>query len=477
MSWLTKNGSLLATYFLGLVLSAASASAPATHEDCSGQADDLRIFRRDFFDVDQSYSKRARQEADVILRRLERHAGNIPPIDFSLTLCRIAALADNAHSRCLLPDATSKICSRNPEEEKEGCHCESASSVYNTVAIRFYPLEEDFYVMATSSGDEELLGARLIGIDGRSMNRVRSRIRELQGGKETFRDLAGSLSLSSPSQLKYLGLSNANNTVTYRLVMRDGQPIERRYNIVPSDGSLSWSWLPAPDRTPWAMQEREKPFRWRDAPELDSVVIQLRQHSDAAQGKVLGFLQSAEKYRVELGRSHVVLDVRDDGGGNFLLTRNFIREWPQHLSVAGKFYVLMSRRTFSAAISSVAYLKQSGGERVILVGEEPGDRLEFFAEGSLFALPNSGLKLWPATARHDYRNGCRTYEDCFIAVAQPGSPVRIKPELMNIERVPIAVKSLAPEIYAPWTIDDWMEGNDSAMDAVAKAISALPRQR
>lgn len=138
----------------------------------------------------------------------------------------------------------------------------------------------------------------------------------------------------------------------------------------------------------------------------------------------------------------------------------------------GRFFVLTSRITFSAAIATIAYLKQSGKDRVVLIGEAPGDRLMFFAEGRPMQLPHSGLFFRPSTARMDYQTGCRSYDDCFIAIAQPGAPtahLAVAPA-GEIDRMPIAIRSLNPDVPAPWTARSWLTGVDPAMDVVSNMI-------
>ena len=113
-----------------------------------------------------------------------------------------------------------------------------------------------------------------------------------------------------------------------------------------------------------------------------------------------------------------------------------------------------ARTAVEAAISTASYVKQAAPGRVTLVGEEPGDRLEFWAEGRVLTLAHSKLALLPATERHDYRDGCRRVDDCH-------GPVR---------RHPIAVPTLAPDIDATWTYAAWRDGIDPAMRAVEAAL-------
>jgi hypothetical protein len=152
----------------------------------------------------------------------------------------------------------------------------------------------------------------------------------------------------------------------------------------------------------------------------------------------------------------VVLDMRFNGGGNLTTARDFMKRLPA--LVTGRIFVLTSPVTFSAAISSIGYLKQAAPDRVTIVGEGVGDRLVFFAEGSRVTLPNSGTMISFSTQRHDYNTGCRPYSDCH------------PPVVAN----PIAVPSLAPDVAAPWTIDAYRVGRDPGMEAVAAELRRRP---
>jgi hypothetical protein len=107
----------------------------------------------------------------------------------------------------------------------------------------------------------------------------------------------------------------------------------------------------------------------------------------------------------------------------------------------------------------MGYLKQAAPDRVTIVGEAVGDRLNFFAEGKTVTLAHSKEAVLFATERHDYRNGCRTLDDCHRQVVTR----------------PIAVPTLDPDIPAPWTIEAYRAARDPAMEAVAAAL-ALKKQ-
>ena len=128
-----------------------------------------------------------------------------------------------------------------------------------------------------------------------------------------------------------------------------------------------------------------------------------------------------------------------------------MQDLPNLTARGGRVYALTSGRTFSAGISSLGYLKQSGGDRVSIVGAPVGDRLEFWAETDTIDLPQTGATILYATERHDYITGCPE-PDCHA----------------SIRNHPIRVRSLAPDVAVATTGRDVMSGKDPLMEAVLR---------
>jgi len=415
------------------------------------QSEDLAAFERQFFAVDRSYSPAARSQAEARIATLRAHPGEISDARFVLELAQIVALADNGHTAML--DRGSL-----PEMARIG--------------IRMTPFGEDFFVVRTLAPEAELLGGRLIAIDDEPVARLRAAAHTLSGGIPSWRDRVASSFFESPGQLFALGLIQSPRQATYRFQMRGGSSREITLTadpqaasgrspvsvLDPAPGRAGWRTLLAVDRAPWSLRDFSTPFRRRDAPDLDAMIIQLHANYDVDGESIAAFLGESDAERGRLGRKNVILDMRFNGGGDLTLTRDFMAGLPDRLPPDGRVVVLTSPWTFSAAISSIGYLKQAGGNRVVLAGEAPGDRLRFWAEGSPFSLPHSGALILPATARHDYLDGCRTFTDCHPYV----------------RRIPIAVKSLAPDVFAPWTIDAYAAGADPGMDAAARMLRRPP---
>lgn len=426
------------------------AQAPAVPTAETRRAD-IAVFRDQFLGQDHAYSTEARAEAERRLAALDAQAGAVSQASFELELARIVALADNGHTAYFAGPR-----SRRYNREMD---------------VRFVPLGDDFYVLRASPANTDLLGARLVAIDGHPIAQLRDTARTLSGGTNGWRDRSVPYFLESPEQMHALGAIARPDRAAYRLRLSNGRTVTRQLTIEPANPGRvrgnadrwfypaaeegegdAWRTLITTDQAPWSLRDPDTPFRMRDAPEIDAYVIELRQNNSSDDMDIAEFmLDSLEAARTS-GRRNLVLDMRMNGGGDLNTTRAWVRRLPR--AVPCRVFVLTSPFTFSAAISTVAYLKQSAPDRVTIVGEHVGDRLRFFAEGDVVNLPNAGGAILYATERHDYLTGCEGFTDCHGSVV----------------RNPIRVPNLDPEIVAPWTIEAYRAGRDPAIDAIAAAL-------
>jgi hypothetical protein len=90
----------------------------------------------------------------------------------------------------------------------------------------------------------------------------------------------------------------------------------------------------------------------------------------------------------------LVIDMRQNGGGNLGLVREHlipgIRRRPS-LNVQGRLFVLIGRKTFSAAMANAADFRRQ--TNALLVGEPTGARPNGYQELYQFTLPNSKLQV------------------------------------------------------------------------------------
>jgi hypothetical protein len=123
----------------------------------------------------------------------------------------------------------------------------------------------------------------------------------------------------------------------------------------------------------------------------------------------------------------VVVDLRFNTGGNLNVGRPLMERLRNLATEKGaRVFVIVSRATFSAGLYHAAQWKEWGAT---LVGEPPGDELDFWAEGGNVVLPNSQLTVHYSNGFHAYSTraypGARIYADLNVRDLRPDWPVAV----------------------------------------------------
>jgi hypothetical protein len=335
-------------------------SIPVAAQPLDAQAllQDLSQFRTAFLDRDRALAGEARREAESRLQGLTARAGTLDRVELGLELARIAALADNGHSLVLLGPLLDQS---------------------NRVPIRLTVFEGQFHVVRARQAHAGLLGGRLLAIDDIPLERLRQTAHALVGGVAARRDRQAPPLLESPHMLHALGLVTHPASARYRVELATGAVVEQRLVaeepaatrprasterlLLPEVTPAQDGWLTALGAAdaPWSLRDALSRFRWRDDARLDALVVELRQTFDASGQRLQDFFAQVHEALAARPRSHLVLDLRLNGGGDLTKARDFVEDLPRR--VPGRIVVLTSPWTFSAAISLAGYLKQAAPER------------------------------------------------------------------------------------------------------------------
>lgn len=394
---------------------------------------------RDYVARNRAYTPAARAEA---LRAIERLPALLnDPARFELEAAHIAALADNGHSVLLPPQWPSR---------------------YKRSPVHLGLFADGLYVIAAPPDRQALLRRRVTAINGRPWQAVRAAYARYQGGEQSFRDQFVTLFMESPALLAAAGLGSDPDALTLTLEgarRRRPETVTIPARLTPFEGEQAFVGYPPlldaaallpPEARPLYLQEAGRPFQLAFPAEIDGAYLQLK----ATRGlEIDAFLTAALAQLGAARPRNIVVDLRFNMGGDLNVTRAFMRALPR-LTGGGRLYAITSGRTFSAAISSLGYLKEAAGERLTIVGEPIGDRLEFWAEGDIVQLPGLGAFMLYASERHNYMTGCPE-ADCHRAIRDH----------------PIHVRSLQPDIAAPLSFAAFRAGRDPAMEAIVRDIA------
>jgi len=210
---------------------------------------------------------------------------------------------------------------------------------------------------------------------------------------------------------------------------------------------------------PISLTDFDKAFRSLPLPGTCTQFVQFKSNADQGGQNIKDFLSSTESSLRQVQPCNVILDLRYDDGGDFTNTYGFARDLPKLIPPAGRILVLTGPATFSAGISTAAFVKHAGQARVVIVGESVGDRLQFFSEGGSACLPNYPLCVAYETGKHDYQHACTDWDVCFW---------------LNYF-FQFRVKSLDPDEVIPLSFKNWRAGVDPVLD---RAVTlAMPVSR
>lgn len=391
-----------------------------------------------FPDYDRSYSPRARAIAKRLAVRLQAEAGTLTRDQFTLRIAEIAALADNGHTALF-----------------------TFGQKVPRIPVRFYLFADGLHVLNADTAHAALLGARIDRIDGRSIHDIYRVVRRYRGGVEALRRNSLVPMLEAPGLLQAAGVAKAEDSLLVSGVLASGTPFESRLTAETSMPSILWptmgrllfpdqlkgvaTVLQGRDDLPLSLQQHDRAY-WSHALAPGGFYMRMLQNVG---NPIAAFLAETLTQIRKERPAFVVLDMRMNPGGDYTTTYAFARALPAAAGDA-PIYVLTSPWTFSAAITTISALKEEGGARVRIVGENVGDRLDFWAEGKPFLLPNSGHMIQFAAGRHVYNGPCNDIGQCFW---------------LNY-RYPVHVRTLRPDIAAPWTFAAYRNARDPALEAV-----------
>lgn len=435
---------------------APSADYPAPTSPVEAQRQDLDYFSKAIA-LDRSYSPAAREEAATRLAALRALPEALPPQKLHVALMQVMALADNGHSRV------------SAMVERDAL----------ILPVRVTRFAEGYYITRAAPPHRELLGGRVESIDGHPIDWILPRLQTLRGGVDGFRQQSAAIYILVQDLLYGLGIADDPEASTWTVRLPDGQLVTQRLqasalqqgSALPSGGrwlsaepnkgvEQGWAaYRPHADDLPDTWREPDNRFRLFPARDSCAQVVRVQSIADEGEQKIASFFAETEATLRAHPPCAVILDLRGNGGGDYTKAWRFAHALPGMLAPKGRIFVLTDPATFSAAITTAAFVKEAGGNRVHIIGEPVGDRLSFYSEGGKACLPNLKICVYYQTAKHDYAHPCDDLRECFW---------------LN-RFFPVRVATLQPEVVVPLTFADWRAGRDAAYEAAIRSVAETSR--
>lgn len=448
---------LAGTLFWQLVVkfypSAPQADHPEPASISEARAQDLDYFKH-YFDLEKSWPDGALDAARIRLADLERRAPDLSAAAFDLEVGAVVALANNGHSNVF-----ASVRSRR----------------FGRVDIRTHWFDGGLYVLRTTQDNRELLGLELVAVNDMPIDEYVEAFARYYGGTEQFKRDMSAYFIEAPELLAGAGFPIEGKSATYTFQGEDGAQLEKLLVAPPSDANgvraLSHEWMysgPKPGEpdgwiSAYQADDIEKPIYLRrdqqafireSLPELDAYYIGLRQNESSQTQELGHFLKETLTDIETASPRYIILDVRHNGGGDYTTTSKFARRLSDLVRGDGRIFLISGAQTFSAGMSTMGFVKQRAPGKVTIVGQEPGDRMQFWSEGQTMELPNSKILFRYSTGYVDMQGPCNDYSKCFWIGAL----------------YPIEVGSLSPDVKVTTSFADYIAGVDPVMAWIRSQI-------
>jgi tetratricopeptide (TPR) repeat protein len=316
-----------------------------------------------------------------------------------------------------------------------------------TLPVKFFLFKEGLYVIAADPKYQDLLGAQILSFGDASVDQAMAAVAPV-----VFRDNDMWLKSMAPNLLRYSALLKALNLVSdplhVPLTLRDVEGRTRTVTIAadPTQPDI-WNSYPYPNGwigfspagagpAPLYLKNMEAFYWFEYLPESRTVYFQYNRVLPDAKEPFDQFVARLFTFIEQHGVDKLVIDLRWNNGGNTYLLPPLINALVGSTKIdrEGSLFVIIGRRTFSAAGNAAAYIQRQTD--AIFVGEPTGAKPNSLGDETYFTLPYSKLQAsvadvyWESSWPQDFR------------------------------------KWIAPQIFAEPTFAAYRSSQDPAMDAI-----------
>jgi len=313
---------------------------------------------------------------------------------------------------------------------------------FPALPIRLFQFTDGLFVIAATSEYASAIGARVLAVGSVDANQayeaVRSTIsRDNDQGVKTWAPLA----LTTPQLLRALRLSDSPLRASYLLEDSTGRRFTVEVSLLGPGANPQWVFArdTSPSASPLYLRNQGDFYWYVYEPGSQVLYLQYNRSLNKPSQSFAQFSQELFAFADANPISRFIVDIRLNNGGDFSVNRPLIeglRARPA-LTQPGRLFVIIGRRTFSAAMMCAVDLLTNFD--AVFVGEPTGGNTNHYGDNRPFTLPNSGIAINYATVFHQLTEP-RTQE-------QP----------------------LQPQILAELSFADYRANRDPAREAISRA--------
>ena len=248
--------------------------------------------------------------------------------------------------------------------------------------------------------DARALGARVVKIENTTFSEARKRLLSLMPQDENSNLGLARLEwiMNEGLYLHGLGLIPDRNTVHYTLVDLAGKEFTLELHALNMADLMALHWVYPFKQLPLSRQIPDEVFWSRYLPDSRTIYCNFRGY-EGIEKNAAGLFHLIKENHPD----KVVVDLRQNGGGDYTLGKKFVidplRDLPA-VNKKGHLFVLIGPFTFSAGMVNAAQFRSE--TLALLVGEPIGEKPNSFQEAREMQLPNSHLIARYSTEKYSF---------------------------------------------------------------------------
>ena len=365
--------------------------------------EDIAYFENEYLHESKTFPKDSILNCKRVLSDLKSQIDSMTDNQIVLQLSRCIAMANNGHTTIHL-------------------------SRMDKIPLRFYWFKEGLHIIKTDSDSKDYLGSKVLEINSIKIDSVLSYLQPYLSGIESFKKFTATNYLASPQILNGIGLTaedsmsltllKGKDTLTASFKVKEMPNSKYEYeswnDLYPDQvNDNSWEYLLANnDSLPIYLEKMDEGvfYSFIDSEKIAYFNINALWYKAADfKGLIDDFLDELKSKR----EYDVVIDLRYYTGGNYLKPTKLATIPPKIIDKNSKIYLITSPMTFSAGLVTAARVKYFAKDKLVVVGEEVGDNLVFWAEGDYFKTPNFEIRIQDSKYQHDWKDDSFTLGKTF----------------------------------------------------------------
>lgn len=273
--------------------------------------------------------------------------------------------------------------------------------------VRYEILQDGLFIQSGAAEYSEIIGGKVIKIANHPAEEVLQKVKEISWGdslNEQSLKVEMSFLISCPKILQGLNINDSDEKVSVT-VEKNGQQKTLEVKAIKDimsfmrEGKRVFAYEKSANPLPLYLKNPNDNYWFEYVKDSKILYVQFNSVQNKSDESISAFFKKVFDFAEQNSVEKFVLDVRGNTGGNNLLNKPVVIGLIKaKFNERGKLFVILGRRTFSAAQNLVNEIEKY--TNAIFIGEPTGSSPNLYGDAIIMTLPNSKISFRVATLWH-----------------------------------------------------------------------------